>query len=66
MNASDENGNVYIAYWFDCEHKILRVAGVYSKKRNAQRRVDKLESGCVQTLTLNRPVRFTHEKVRAK
>lgn len=53
---------IYIAYWFDREDKIFRVAGVYRTERSAWRRVEKLRSGTVQILTMSKAVKFTHEE----
>jgi hypothetical protein len=57
---------IWIAYWFDREDRIMRVAGVYTKEAAAWRRVKKLSSGTVQKLRLNRAVIFTHETAESE
>jgi hypothetical protein len=53
---------IFVAYGYDAQDKIMRVAGVYKTLRAADRRVDTLGSGRVQELTLGQAVRFTYEE----
>lgn len=52
---------LYIAHWWDSEHKIFRVAGVYESRGSAWRRIRKLGAGTIQEVPLGQAVRFTHE-----
>jgi allophanate hydrolase subunit 2 len=53
---------IYIAHWWDAEDKMFRVAGVYLREKNAERRIEQLGSGTVQVLLIGKPVIFTHEQ----
>jgi len=52
------NMPIFIALYFDVEDKLYRMAGVYTKRASAERRITRLGNGCVQTVTLNKPVRL--------
>jgi hypothetical protein len=52
---------LHIAVWFDIEDRIFRVAGVYFFRRSAEKRLEQVGNGAIQTVTLGKAIRFTHE-----